>query len=168
MLGAVVSLLLSGLIIGLLARFAVPGKTLRLWQTILLGIAGSLVGGLAAAALGLIDGDDTIDAGEATASFLCSLAGAIVLLILYRRSSRSARSQARTRARLIDATVPWHHLGRELRHDVLGVLADADEERRRALVQPVHADEGEPGELGEAAPVQGASVGSKTGSSIQL
>ena len=33
------------------------------------GIAGSLVGGLAAAALGLIDGDDTIDAGEATASF---------------------------------------------------------------------------------------------------
>ena len=29
------------------------------------------------------------------------------------------------------------------------------------FVQPVHADEGEPGELGEAAPVQGASVGSR-------
>ena len=38
------------------------------------------------------------------------------------------------------------HLGRELRHDVLGVLADADEETTRALVQPVHADEGEPRE----------------------
>ena len=86
MLGAIVSLLLSGLIIGLLARFAVPGKDpLRLWQTILLGIAGSLVGGLVAAALGLIDGDDTIDGGEAAASFVCSLGGAIVLLILYRK-----------------------------------------------------------------------------------
>ena len=86
MLGAILSLLLSGLIIGLLARFAVPGKDpLKLWQTILLGISGSLVGGLAAGLLGVIDGDDTITAGEATASFLFALGGAIVLLILHRR-----------------------------------------------------------------------------------
>jgi uncharacterized membrane protein YeaQ/YmgE (transglycosylase-associated protein family) len=40
-LGAIVSLLVSGLIIGLLARFAVPGKDpLPIWQTVLLGIAG--------------------------------------------------------------------------------------------------------------------------------
>jgi uncharacterized membrane protein YeaQ/YmgE (transglycosylase-associated protein family) len=85
-LGAILSLLLSGLIIGLLARFAVPGKDpLKLWQTILLGIAGSLVGGLLAGLLGFIDSDDAIDGGEATASFLFALGGAIVLLILYRR-----------------------------------------------------------------------------------
>src|SRR5215204_1298498 len=86
MLGALLSLLVSGLIIGLLARFAVPGKDpLKLWQTILLGIAGSVAGGLAAGLLGFIDADDTIEAGEAIASLLFSLGGAIVLLILYRR-----------------------------------------------------------------------------------
>ena len=86
MLGAIVSLLVSGLIIGLLARFAVPGKDpLKLWQTILLGVAGSLVGGIAAALTGAIDGDDTITPNEAFASFAFSLGGAIVLLILYRK-----------------------------------------------------------------------------------
>lgn len=86
MLGAVLSLVVSGLIIGLLARFAVPGKDpLKLWQTILLGIAGSLVGGLVAGLLGVIDGDDTVTSGEAMSSFLFALGGAIVLLILYRK-----------------------------------------------------------------------------------
>ncbi len=86
MLGALLSLIVSGLIIGLLARFAVPGKDpLRLWQTVLLGVGGSLVGGALAALLGFIDGDDTVEPSEAMASFLFSLGGAIVLLILYRR-----------------------------------------------------------------------------------
>jgi uncharacterized membrane protein YeaQ/YmgE (transglycosylase-associated protein family) len=85
-LGALLSLVVSGLIIGLLARFAVPGKDpLKLWQTILLGIAGSLLGGAVAGLLGVLDGDDTITAGEATTSFLFALGGAIVLLILYRK-----------------------------------------------------------------------------------
>ena len=86
MVGAVLSLLVSGLIIGLLARFAVPGKDpLKLWQTILLGITGSVAGTLLAGLLGFIDTDDSIEAGEASASFLFSLGGAIVLLILYRK-----------------------------------------------------------------------------------
>jgi len=85
-LGTLLSLAVSGLIIGLLARFAVPGKDpLKLWQTILLGLAGSLLGGAVAGLLGAIDGDATIEPGEAVASFGFSLAGAIVLLILYRR-----------------------------------------------------------------------------------
>jgi len=85
-LGAILSLIVSGLILGLLARFAVPGKDpLKLWQTILLGIAGSLLGGVVAGLLGVLDGDDTIEAGEALASFLFALGGAIVLLILYRK-----------------------------------------------------------------------------------
>ena len=86
MLGAILSLVVSGLIIGLLARFAVPGKDpLKLWQTILLGIAGSLLGGLVAGLLGVLDGDDTITSGEAVSSFLFALGGAIVLLIGYRK-----------------------------------------------------------------------------------
>jgi uncharacterized membrane protein YeaQ/YmgE (transglycosylase-associated protein family) len=86
MLGAILSLVVSGLIIGLLARFAVPGKDpLPLWQTILLGIAGSMLGGIVAGLLGVIDGDDTISGGEAGASFLFALGGAVVLLIAYRK-----------------------------------------------------------------------------------
>ena len=85
-LGALLSLLVSGLIIGLLARFAVPGKDpLKLWQTIVLGISGSLLGGALAALLGVIDGDDTITANEAFASLAFSLGTSIVLLILYRK-----------------------------------------------------------------------------------
>ena len=86
MLAAIISLLISGLIIGLLARFAVPGKDpLKWWQTILLGIAGSFLGGLVAGAVGAIDADDTLEPGEALTSFAFALGGAIVLLILYRK-----------------------------------------------------------------------------------
>jgi uncharacterized membrane protein YeaQ/YmgE (transglycosylase-associated protein family) len=85
-LGALLSLLVSGLIIGVLARYAVPGKDpLKFWQTILLGVSGSVLGGLVAGLLGVIDGDDTITANEAFASLAFSLGGAIVLLILYRK-----------------------------------------------------------------------------------
>ena len=86
MLGAIVTLLISGLIIGLLARFAVPGKDpLPIWQTILLGIAGSFLGGIVASLFGVLDGDDTVETGEALTSFLFALVGAIVLLIAYRK-----------------------------------------------------------------------------------
>ena len=86
MLGAILSLIVSGLIIGLLARFAVPGKDpMPLWQTILLGISGSFLGTIVARMFGFINGDDTIETGEATSSLLFALGGAIVLLILYRK-----------------------------------------------------------------------------------
>ena len=86
MLGWLLGVLVSGLILGALARFAVPGKDpLPIWQTVLLGIAGSVVGGLAAALVGVVDNDELIEPGEAMASFLFSLGGAIVLLILYRK-----------------------------------------------------------------------------------
>lgn len=84
MLGFVVSLLVSGLVIGALARFAVPGPDpLSIWKTILLGILGSILGGLVAGAL--VDPSDGLTGGEATTSFLCALGGAVLLLILYRR-----------------------------------------------------------------------------------
>lgn len=79
----IIAVAVSGLIIGGLARFAVPGPDpMAWWQTILLGVAGSLVGGLVAAALGLTDPDSSSDV---MGSFLASVIGATVLLILYRR-----------------------------------------------------------------------------------
>jgi uncharacterized membrane protein YeaQ/YmgE (transglycosylase-associated protein family) len=85
-LGALLGILVSALIIGAIARFAVPGPDpLPIWQTILLGFAGSLVGGLVAGLLGYVDNDDLVDPSEATATFLFSLGGAVALLIAYRR-----------------------------------------------------------------------------------
>jgi uncharacterized membrane protein YeaQ/YmgE (transglycosylase-associated protein family) len=53
-LGDVVAILLSGFVIGALARLAVPGPDpMPIWVTILLGIVGSIVGGSAALGLGL-------------------------------------------------------------------------------------------------------------------
>ena len=68
---------LSGLIVGGLARLAVPGPDpMSVWRTIAFGIVGSLLGGLIAGALGV---------GGSGGIFLLSLVGAVVLLIAYRR-----------------------------------------------------------------------------------
>jgi uncharacterized membrane protein YeaQ/YmgE (transglycosylase-associated protein family) len=79
MLYEIIGLLLSGLVVGGLARFALPGPDpMPLWATIGLGVAGSFLGGLVAAALGM-------DAGDPGAFFLLALAGAGLILYLYRR-----------------------------------------------------------------------------------
>jgi uncharacterized membrane protein YeaQ/YmgE (transglycosylase-associated protein family) len=67
---------LSGLVIGGLARLAVPGPDpMSIWRTIALGIVGSFVGGVLAGLLGL----------EAGGGVLFAVIGAVVLLVLYRR-----------------------------------------------------------------------------------
>lgn len=49
-----VSLIITGLVVGALARLAVPGPNpLSIVMTIVVGVAGALLGGLIAAALGL-------------------------------------------------------------------------------------------------------------------
>ena len=77
-MGLLVYLLLlvaGGFIIGGLARLAVPGPDpMPFWLTVAFGLAGSIVGGLVAYAL----------LGHA-GGFLFGYAGAIVLVILYRR-----------------------------------------------------------------------------------
>ena len=68
---------LSALIVGAMARFAVPGPDpMSIWRTIAFGFVGSLLGGLAAGAFGV---------GSLGGVFLLALIGAVVLLILYRR-----------------------------------------------------------------------------------
>ena len=78
MLGEIVGLLIGGLIVGALARFALPGRDpMPLWLTILLGIAGSFVGGLVVVALVAEPGPGSF--------FVAAIASATLILYLYRR-----------------------------------------------------------------------------------
>lgn len=72
--------IVMGLIVGLLAKFIMPGKDPGgLIVTILLGIAGAFVGGFIASQLGL--GSVT---GFNLVSILIAIGGAVLLLVVYR------------------------------------------------------------------------------------
>ena len=75
LLAILIALILGGLIVGALARLALPGPDpMSIPMTIVLGIAGSLIGGLVARIfLGTGGG------------FFFALIGAILLLYLHRR-----------------------------------------------------------------------------------
>jgi uncharacterized membrane protein YeaQ/YmgE (transglycosylase-associated protein family) len=76
---SIIGWIIFGAIVGVLARFIMPGRDPMGWvMTILLGIAGSVVGGLL---LGLIIGGRTTD----PAGWIGSILGAVLLLWLYRR-----------------------------------------------------------------------------------
>jgi len=67
-----------GLIVGVIAKLLMPGRDPGgIIVTIVLGIAGALVGGYVGQALGWYGPNDN-------AGFLMSVAGAIILLALYR------------------------------------------------------------------------------------
>jgi uncharacterized membrane protein YeaQ/YmgE (transglycosylase-associated protein family) len=71
----ILALLLSGLLVGALARLALPGPDpMPIWATILLGWCGSLVGGIVSA----------IFIGR-PAGIVLSVIAATLLLYLYRR-----------------------------------------------------------------------------------
>jgi len=75
MLWLLIVLALWGLVVGALARLALPGPDpMGILATIGLGLAGSFVGGLLAGLLWV-----------RAAGFIFSLLGAILLLYLYRR-----------------------------------------------------------------------------------
>jgi uncharacterized membrane protein YeaQ/YmgE (transglycosylase-associated protein family) len=75
-LGDVLAILVSGLVIGALGRLAVPGRDpMPIWMTILLGIAGSIVGGGVALALGF----------GLYGVFVLSVLAATLIVIAYRR-----------------------------------------------------------------------------------
>jgi uncharacterized membrane protein YeaQ/YmgE (transglycosylase-associated protein family) len=70
--------IIFGLVVGALAKLLMPGRDPSgIIMTILLGIAGALLGGWLGRALGLYG------PGEA-AGFVMALIGAIILLLLYR------------------------------------------------------------------------------------
>jgi uncharacterized membrane protein YeaQ/YmgE (transglycosylase-associated protein family) len=75
---AVLGWILFGLVVGAIAKLLMPGRDPGGFiVTILLGIAGALLGGFLGRALGLYGEGDA-------AGFLMSLLGAIVLLVIYR------------------------------------------------------------------------------------
>ncbi|MDW7774046.1 MAG: GlsB/YeaQ/YmgE family stress response membrane protein [Desulfobulbaceae bacterium] len=72
--------IVMGLIVGILAKFIMPGRDPGgIIVTILIGIAGAFVGGFIGSLLGL----GTVT-GFNAGSFLLATGGAILLLILYR------------------------------------------------------------------------------------
>lgn len=78
----IIAWIIFGLIVGVIAKLLMPGRDPGGFiVTILLGIAGSLLGGFVGRALGLYG------PGQA-AGFLMSIVGAIVLLFLYRLIAR--------------------------------------------------------------------------------
>ena len=69
---------ISGLLIGALARLALPGRDpMSIWQTALVGVAGSWGAGLLVALL---------TDGKYGAGFLASFAGAFLIVYLIRRA----------------------------------------------------------------------------------
>jgi uncharacterized membrane protein YeaQ/YmgE (transglycosylase-associated protein family) len=74
----IIAWIIFGFIVGLIARAVVPGRqSMGFILTTLLGIAGSIVGGLVVSALTTGNA-----AGFTTAGFIGSLIGAIVLLFI--------------------------------------------------------------------------------------
>jgi len=74
----IIAWIVFGFIVGLIARAVVPGKQgMGLVMTMLLGVAGSLIGGLIGSALS--GGSAT---GFQPSGFLGSLIGAVVLLVI--------------------------------------------------------------------------------------
>jgi uncharacterized membrane protein YeaQ/YmgE (transglycosylase-associated protein family) len=74
----IVSWILFGLVVGVIAKLLMPGRDPGGFIiTILLGIAGALLGGFIGRAMGFYGPSQS-------AGWLMSIAGAIILLVLYR------------------------------------------------------------------------------------
>ncbi len=84
-LGTILSWLICGLIIGLIARFLVPGRqSMGLILTIGLGIVGAIVGGLIYAFIMGPPGEPLDLAGNAWHGWIVSILGAVLVLLIWR------------------------------------------------------------------------------------
>jgi uncharacterized membrane protein YeaQ/YmgE (transglycosylase-associated protein family) len=82
MLGFLIYLFVIGIVAGFLARLLVPGRDpMGFWATVLLGIAGSFIGGF----LGYLIFNEDFDEGALQASgIIGSIIGAVIALLIYR------------------------------------------------------------------------------------
>lgn len=86
-----IGFLVFGLVVGFLARLVVPGRQhLTLWMTLLLGLLGSVVGGVVANALGTGDLFELNVIGS-----LVAIAAAVVLIVLGERVGSLARHRSK-------------------------------------------------------------------------
>jgi uncharacterized membrane protein YeaQ/YmgE (transglycosylase-associated protein family) len=84
MLGTILSIVLSGFVLGALARWAVPGPDpMPFWLTVLIGFGGSIIGGgIVAAVLGA---NKDVSSSDYFSVVLGSVLASILLVIVYRR-----------------------------------------------------------------------------------
>ena len=89
MIGFILYLVIVGLIAGFVARALVPGRDpMTVGQTILLGIAGSFIGGFIGWA---VFGTDTGDGALQASGLLGSIVGAVIALLVFRRVGGRSR-----------------------------------------------------------------------------
>lgn len=82
----IIGWIVFGLIVGIVGKFVMPGRDPGgIIVTILLGIAGAVVGGFLGRLLGWYGPNDPV-------GFLMAVVGAIVLLVAYRVVARRPRS----------------------------------------------------------------------------
>jgi uncharacterized membrane protein YeaQ/YmgE (transglycosylase-associated protein family) len=85
MLTSVIGSLIIGLIVGALARAIVPGRDpMGCFTTALLGVGGSIVGGLIGSAIWPAVGREGFTSEPRLLHFLLAIVGAILLLWLWR------------------------------------------------------------------------------------
>ena len=85
--------ILLGLVAGAIAKAIMPGDDPGgIIVTILIGIAGAIVGGFIASALNIVDVDSFFDVG----TWLIAIGGALLLLALY-RAGAGRRTTGRAR-----------------------------------------------------------------------
>ena len=137
MVGAIVSTLLAAFVIGLLARWTVPGPDpMPVWMTTGFGLVGALIGnGLVFALVGT-----DVKAGSAFAAWFLSVLAATLLVIAHRRfvqhrpitGPEAQRPPASPFGRNPDVSKQLRKLS-DLHRD--GVLTDEEFEAKKAELQ---------------------------------
>jgi uncharacterized membrane protein YeaQ/YmgE (transglycosylase-associated protein family) len=85
MLASIIGALIIGLIVGGIARFLVPGRDpMGCFATALLGIAGSIVGGLIGSMIWPTTARESYTHPHRLLHFLLAVVGAVIVLLLWR------------------------------------------------------------------------------------
>jgi uncharacterized membrane protein YeaQ/YmgE (transglycosylase-associated protein family) len=91
MIGLIIGSIVFGIILGPLARLALPGRqAIGIGWTIGAGIIGALIGGIVANAVGLSDTEDNIDWLRILIQLVCAMA-AVALIAARQRTHATVR-----------------------------------------------------------------------------